>query len=517
MIRVSNVKLSCGYDENEAREKIAKKIGANACDISEIVTVKRSVDARNRKNVFYVAVFDIEIKDERKYYGRDGVGRSEKYEYEYPNPWRGGKRPIVVGSGPCGLFAALILAYRGANPIVIERGDSVEERVKKVQAFWTGGKLDTNSNVQFGEGGAGTFSDGKLNTGTRDARQRKVLEEMVEAGAPKEILYEAKPHIGTDKLRNMVSGLRKKITAMGGEFIFDCKMEDIIIRNNSVCAIATSKGEMECESLVLAIGHSARDTFEMLKKRGLLMERKPFSAGVRIEHLSRDINEAQYGDFAPLLPQADYKCSVKDRNGRGAYSFCMCPGGVVVASASEEEGVVTNGMSNFARDGVNSNSALLVSLYPEDFEGADPLGGMYFQRKLERAAFFQAGGTYEAPAQRVGDFFENRRTNDFTKVYPSYAPSVVPSNLNKILPVMISDGVKDAIEGFALKIKGFNSPDAVITGVETRSSSPVRIVRNEEYQSNVRGIYPCGEGAGYAGGIMSAAVDGIKIGEAVSD
>lgn len=516
MIRVTNVKLRPGYTEEDVKEQICRKIGAKEADISEITTIKRSIDARNKKDVFFVAAFDIEIKDEKRYYGRDGVQKAEKYEYEYPNPWRGKNRPIVVGSGPSGLFAALVLAYRGARPIVIERGDSVEERIKKVRSFWQGGTLDTDSNVQFGEGGAGTFSDGKLNTGTRDIRQRKVLEEMAAAGAPREILYEAKPHVGTDKLIEMVAGLRKKIISMGGEFIFNCEMNDIIIRNKAVEGIVTTKGEMGTKALILAIGHSARDTFEMIREKGIPMERKAFSAGVRIEHLRRDIDEAQYGDFAPLLPAADYKCSLKAGNGRGVYTFCMCPGGYVVASASEE-GVVTNGMSNFARDGINSNSALLVSLYPTDFEGEDVLAGMYFQRKLERAAFFQAGADYSAPAQTVKDFFENKRTLDFKRIIPTYAPHVEPSSLNRILPDFISSGIRDAISGFSRKIKGFDTPCAVLTGVETRSSSPVRILRGEDFSSQVRGIYPCGEGAGYAGGIMSAAVDGMKVGENILD
>lgn len=516
MIRVSNIKLKIGYTEEDAREQICRRIGARLADVSEITTVKRSIDARNKKDVHFVAAFDAEIKDEKRYYGRDGVQRAEKYEYEYPNPWRGKSRPIVAGSGPSGLFAALTLAYRGARPIVIERGDCVEERVKKVNCFRQGGALDFNSNVQFGEGGAGTFSDGKLNTGTHDKRAQKVLEEMVAAGAPREILYEARPHVGTDRLVKTVAGLREKIISLGGEFIFNCEMKDIIIGNNGIKGIVTAKGEMETSALVLAIGHSARDTLEMLRKRGLPMERKAFSAGVRIEHLRRDIDEAQYGDFAPLLPAADYKCSLRAGNGRGVYTFCMCPGGYVIASASEE-GVVTNGMSNFARDGVNSNSALLVSLYPTDFDGGDVLAGMYFQRRLERAAYFCAGADYSAPAQSVGDFFENRRTLEFKSIIPTYTPHAQPSDLNRILPEFISSGIKDAINGFARRIKGFDNPSAVLTGVETRSSSPVRILRGEDFSSKIRGIYPCGEGAGYAGGIMSAAVDGIKIGEAVID
>lgn len=514
MIRVNNVKLKPGYKKEDVIEAIARQIKAPMPDIEGFSEVKLSVDARNKKDVFYVGVFDVSVKDECKYYGREHVSRSEKYEYEYPLPWRSEHRPIIVGAGPAGLFCALILSYRGANPIVIERGECVENRVNTVEKFWKSGVLNPESNVQFGEGGAGTFSDGKLNTGTKDVRQRKVLEEMTEAGAPKEILYKAKPHVGTDELRNMVKNLREKIISMGGEFIFNCRMEDIVIENNAVKGIKTTQGDFETKTLILAVGHSARDTFKLVERLNIPMERKPFSVGVRIEHLREDINYAQYGDFAPLMEAADYKCNVKDRSGRGVYTFCMCPGGYVVASASEEGGVVTNGMSNFARNGQNSNSAILVSVYPDDFEGSDVLSGMYFQRKLEKSAFYQAGADYKAPCQRVGDFFDKKKTNEFGKVMPTYQPGVAPSDLNRLLPVHIADGLKDAIEGFSRKIKCFNDPNAVLTGVETRSSSPVRIIRNENFSSYIKGLYPCGEGAGYAGGIMSAAVDGMKVGEA---
>lgn len=514
MIRVTNLKLKPMYDKGDVKSAISACIGAPEGDIEEFSEVKLSVDARNKKDVFYVGTFDVVVKDEKKYYSRKNVTKCEHYEYEYPTPWREKHRPIVVGSGPCGLFAALILAYRGAKPIVIERGECVENRINTVKTFWQTGRLNTESNVQFGEGGAGTFSDGKLNTGTHDKRQHKVLEEMVAAGAPREILYKAKPHIGTDELRGMVSNIRKKIISMGGEFIFNCRMDNIVIRNNSVEGIKTTQGDFATKTLILAIGHSARDTFKLLNNLGIPMERKPFSVGVRIEHLRENIDFAQYGDFAPLMGAADYKCNIKASNGRGVYTFCMCPGGYVVPAASEEEGVVTNGMSNFARDGINSNSALLVSLYPQDFDGSDVLSGMYFQRKLEKSAFYQAGGDYKAPCQKVGDFFNNKRGTGFKSVQPTYEIGVTESDLNRLLPQFVSSGLKDAIQGFGRKIKGFDSPDAILTGVETRSSSPVRIIRNENFTSIINGLYPAGEGAGYAGGIMSAAVDGIKVGEA---
>lgn len=513
MIRVSNVKLKPGYKKEDVYEAISARIKAPLADIEAFKEVKLSIDARDKKDIFHIGVFDVEVKDERKYYSREHVSKCERYEYEYPNPWRSDHRPIVVGAGPAGLFCALILAYRGAKPIVIERGECVENRINTVKTFWKTGKLNTESNVQFGEGGAGTFSDGKLNTGTKDTRQRKVLEEMVSAGAPEEILYKAKPHVGTDMLVNMVKNIREKIIFMGGEFIFNCRMDDIIIRNNAVEGIKTTQGDFETKTLILAVGHSARDTFRLIQRLNIPMERKPFSVGVRIEHLRKTIDYAQYGDFAPLLGAADYKCNIKAASGRGVYTFCMCPGGYVVPSASEEEGVVTNGMSNFARNGENSNSALLVSLYPEDFDGEDVLSGMYFQRKLEKSAFYQAGADYKAPCQRVGDFFNGKRSTGFGKVKPTYEIGVTPSDLNRLFPDFISDGLKEAISGFSRKIKGFDMPDALLTGVETRSSSPVRIIRNEGFSSCIRGLYPCGEGAGYAGGIMSASVDGIKVGE----
>lgn len=513
MIRVVNCKLKPGYGSDDVKEAISGAIGANAMDIESFNEVKLSVDARDKKNVFYVAAFDVSIKDERRYYGRKNVEKCERYEYEYPNPWRQEHRPIVVGAGPAGLFCALILAYRGAKPIVIERGECVKDRMETVKKFWKTGKLNPESNVQFGEGGAGTFSDGKLNTGTRDIRQKKVLEEMVEGGAPKEILYKAKPHVGTDILCTIVQNIREKIVSMGGEFIFNCRMDDIIIRNNCVEGIKTTKGDFYTKTLILAIGHSARDTFKLVQKLNIPMERKPFSVGVRIEHKREDIDYSQYGDFAPLMGAADYKLSHKASSGRGVYTFCMCPGGYVVASASENEGVVTNGMSNFARDGVNSNSAVLVSVYPDDFEGSDPLAGMYFQRKLEKGAFYQAGADYKAPCQRFGDFENGKKSTDFGAVQPTYEPGVTPSDLNRLLPEFVATGIKEAVGAFGRKIKCFNSPDALLTGVETRSSSPVRIIRNEKFSSYIKGLYPCGEGAGYAGGIMSAAVDGMKVGE----
>lgn len=508
MLRVSNIKMPLpGGDERCA---IAKKLGAHEDDIISFVLVRRSIDARDKKNIFYIFSFDVEVRDEEKYL--DKAVKCESFTSKKPKEWDKNHRPVVVGSGPCGLFAALTLAMRGAAPIVIERGECAEKRTKTVEAFWKNGKLDPDSNVQFGEGGAGTFSDGKLNTGTRDARQRMVLDEMVKAGAPPEILFDAKPHVGTDRLSEVVSNIRKKIISLGGVFYFNCKMTDIVIKNSAVCAVKTTMGEIETGSLVLAIGHSARDSFEMMREKGIPMEKKPFSAGFRIEHLRRDIDSAQYGAAAALLPAADYKLSCKDASGRGVYTFCMCPGGVVVAAASEEGGVAVNGMSYFARDGVNSNSAVLVSVYPEDFSSPDPLAGMYFQRDAERRAYIAGGGNYAAPAQSVGGFIDGKNV-PLSRVLPSYRPGVSICDMRKIYPSFITRGVSDGIRAFGRRIRGFDSADSVLTGVETRSSSPVRIIRVENFSSKIKGLYPCGEGAGYAGGIMSAAVDGIRVAE----
>ena len=418
-----------------------------------------------------------------------------------------------MGSGPSGLFAAHILAICGAMPILIERGMDVDARRKAVDTFFTGGKLDTECNIQFGEGGAGTFSDGKLTTGTKDPRQRKVLQEFIKHGAPEEILYAGKPHIDTDLLSGIIKSIRQEIISLGGEVRFGCKLEDIYIKDNAVYAIKTSSGDIDTDNVILAIGHSARDTVKMLLSHNILMERKSFSVGVRIEHPQKLINEALYHSFKDELPAADYKTAVHLKDGRGVYTFCMCPGGSVVAAASEENSVVTNGMSNFARDGENANSALLVSVHPADFEGDDVLSGMDFQRKLEKTAFYMGGGNYYAPIQTSADFLKGQKSVSLGSVNPTYPIGVTPSNLKQLFPDFITNALSEAIPLMDRKIKGFALPDAVLTAVESRSSSPVRIVRGEDFQSSVKGLYPCGEGAGYAGGIMSAAVDGIRVAE----
>ena len=422
-------------------------------------------------------------------------------------------RPVIIGSGPAGLFASLVLAQRGFNPIMIERGLDVDNRTNDINNFWNERKFKNNSNVQFGEGGAGTFSDGKLNTLTKDKENRgkKVFDIFVENGAPEEIKYIHNPHIGTDILRDVVKNIRNKIIDMGGEFRYNSCLTNIFVSDDKIRSIEINNSEiMDADILVLAIGHSARDTFEMLYNNGLYMESKPFAMGIRIQHSQEMINISQYGNnYYKGLGPANYKLTYKSTEGRGVYSFCMCPGGYVMASSSEENSIVTNGMSEFKRDGENANSALLVNVLTTDL-GDSPLSGIDFQERLEKDAFVLGGSNYNAPIQRVEDFLNNRKSTFVGEVKPTYLPGVTLSNLNDILPEFVSKTLKEGIIYFDKKIKGFASGDAILTGVETRSSSPVRINRNEDFVSSILGLYPCGEGPGYAGGIMSAAVDGIK-------
>ena len=487
--------------------------------------VRKSVDARDKGDVHFSLTLEVETarpvrlpKNAEEI--ENGTGDASL------SPKSGTKNrpripPLVVGMGPAGLFAALTLARAGYMPIVAERGRPVDQRAGDVAAFWAGGAFDPVSNVQFGEGGAGTFSDGKLNSGIKDPRCRAVLEEMHRAGAPESILWQAKPHVGTDHLRTMVKSLRQQIIGLGGDVRFETRLTGLTVQDGRVIGarLEDARGvrEIEVGAVILAVGHSARDTFEMLLGAGAEMARKPFAIGARIEHLQGRIDAAQYGPAAghPALGAADYKLAVHLPGGRSAYTFCMCPGGQVVAAASEAGGVVVNGMSLYARDGVNANSALLVNVLPEDFGGDDPLAGVRFQRQWERAAFLAGGGDYRAPAQRVGDFLEKRPSAGAGEVAPSYRPGVTWTALDKCLPEFVTGSMREALPLLDRRLKGFAHPDAVLTGVETRSSSPVRIRRDETCQSNLRGLYPCGEGAGYAGGIMSAAVDGMRCAEAV--
>lgn len=514
MLRISNFKIRKDLSDSEVLDLAIAKNNINKNDITNIVISKKSIDARNKDDVHYSYSIDFEITNENsnKYKKFAKVKELEYPKFEINRTSQ--LRPVIVGAGPAGLFAALTFVENGFKPIIIEQGKCVEERKKDIEEFQKTGKLNKLSNVQFGEGGAGTFSDGKLTSGINSPYCRKVLEEFVRFGAPKQILYLTKPHIGTDNLINIIKNMREYIISKGGEFLFNEKVTDFEFSNNKISAVYCSK-KIETDGVILAIGHSSRDTFETLYEKGVNMEAKDFSVGVRIEHLQSKINEAQYGTKTTLnLPPAEYKLAYHSPNKHSCYTFCMCPGGQVMASSSEENTIVTNGMSNFARDGVNSNAALLVGItksdYIDDYNESSPLSGMYFQKDLEEKAFKLGGSNYNAPIQRVEDFISNKKSTFIGSIKPSYKPGVTLSNLNDILPNFVCETLKEGIIYFDTKLKGFANPDSILTGVETRTSSPVRILRNENLVSNIDGLYPCGEGAGYAGGIMSAAVDGIK-------
>lgn len=514
MIRLNNIKISIDKGESILQSIACNILKIQKKEVKNFKIYKKSIDARNKEHIRFVYTVDLEIENESRF--KDKIIKENEKNKDIVIKRKSKKRPVVVGAGPAGIFAALNLAKAGFCPIIIERGKKVDERKKDVELFWKEGKLNTESNVQFGEGGAGTFSDGKLTTQISDELCRNVLTEFVKCGAPKDIMYEAKPHIGTDKLVNVVKKMREEIESLGGEFLFSEKLTDIVVEKGEVVGVKCSK-YIETDTLILAIGNSSRDTFEMINSKGLEIIKKPFSVGFRIEHLQKMINKSQYGKSAEHknLGAAEYKLVYHGKDNRAAYTFCMCPGGSVVAAASEEEGVVTNGMSTYSRDGVNANSAVLVGIFPEDFSDESPLAGIYFQRELEKKAFIAGGKTYKAPAQLVVDFLNGEKSKKVGEVIPTYTPGVEFCDFNKILPEFITKTLKEALVEFDKKIKGFANEDAIITGVETRSSSPIRIVRDENFESNIKGIYPCGEGAGYAGGIMSSAVDGIKCAVAI--
>ena len=524
MIRVNNIHLSLDYDDKSVRKAVAQQLRIEEKSIKSCKIFRRSVDARKKDNIYFLTTVDAELNiNEDKVCKKCGKAQiARKYEYNQMK-FGNAPSPVVVGAGPAGLFAALILARSGANPILIERGRDVDRRTADVNRFWTSGQLDITSNVQFGEGGAGTFSDGKLNSGTKDIRQRKVLEEFVSHGAPDEILYNAKPHIGTDMLKGTIKNIRNEIIELGGRVMFETKLVSMAFSDNKLKSITveTKNGDeiIETDNVILAIGHSARDTFEMLYDLKLPIEAKSFSVGARIEHLRQKVDKAQYGRFAgnKKLGSANYKLSTHLDNGRGVYTFCMCPGGKVVNASSEENRLCTNGMSEFARNAENSNSALLVGINPDDYESDHPLAGMYLQRKLESKAFVAGGENYNAPIQRVDDFLNNRKSTHLGDVKPSIGPNYEFSNLNEILPEYVSTSMAQGIVKMGKMLHGFDDGDAVLTGVESRSSSPVRIMRKTDTLESVliEGLYPCGEGAGYAGGIISAAVDGIKCAEKI--
>ena len=511
MLRLSNIAVRNTISDDEIILLACQKYKLDIKNVISWYIFKKSIDARNKEDIHYNYTIDICYKNEKSIKHIEHVT-----EYTFPKIQVNRKskyKPIIVGAGPSGLFAALILAQNGIQPIVIEQGSSVDIRKNDVDIFLKTGKLNVNSNVQFGEGGAGTFSDGKLTTGINNKFCRKVLEEFCNFGAPNQILYTNKPHIGTDNLVNIIQNMRKGIINLGGEFLFNEKVTDIEIKNGQVNAVICSR-RIETDTVILAIGHSARDTFEKLLQLGIYMEPKNFSVGVRIEHKQKMINDSQYSTNCKLnLPPAEYKLAYHSPNGRSCYTFCMCPGGKVIASSSEYNTIVTNGMSEFLRDGENANSALLVNITPDDFSNSSVLNGMYFQRNLEKAAFVLGGSNYNAPIQRLEDFMNNVKSTEIGYIRPTYLPGVTLSNLNEILPDFVSATLKEGIQYFGTKIQGFDDKDAILTGLETRSSSPVRIVRDKNsLMCNINGIYPCGEGAGYAGGIMSASVDGIKIG-----
>lgn len=524
MIRISNVKypLEKEITESNLKDIVSKILKANVLDILDIKINKKSIDAREKRGGFYVLALDVNIKNENKYLKLKDISKVESFIYHIPKK-QIDKNPVIVGFGPAGLMSALILARSGLKPIVIEQGKSVDKRSKDINTFWKTGKLNENSNVQFGEGGAGTFSDGKLTTGIKDYRCRVLLEEFVKASAPEEILYNAKPHIGTDKLITMVKNIREEIISLGGQVLFEHKMIDLLTKDNIVIGVSVKNLKtneifnIDTNNVILAIGHSARDTFELINNKSHPIEKKPFAVGVRVEHSQEFINNAQYGKFACFLPPADYKLSVRLPNNRGAYTFCMCPGGYVVNASSEENRLVTNGMSYFSRSGKNANSALLIEVYPSDLDDNDILSGVKFQRELEEKAFLAGGKNYYAPVQKIGDILKGIESTSIGNIEPTFKPGVTPSDFKNIFPSFIYESIRLGIIEMDKKIKGFANENGLLTAVESRSSSPIRIIRDKETLQSIKykGLYPCGEGCGYAGGIVSAGVDGIKCAEAL--
>lgn len=529
MLRLTNLNLPLGHSDSALQDAVLERLKLDAGQLLRCTVFKRSPDARKKSEIRLIYSVDVEVQNEREVLLRLGsvsnVAPSPDMTYRFVARAPDGleERPIIIGFGPCGIFAALLLAQMGFRPIVLERGKQVRERTQDTWGLWRHNRLNPESNVQFGEGGAGTFSDGKLFTQIKDPRflSRKVLTEFVKAGAPEEILWINRPHIGTFRLVGMVEKMRAEIIAAGGEIRFQSRVEDIVVKNGAVQGVVANGEFLPGRCVVLAIGHSARDTFEMLHARGVYIEPKPFSIGFRIEHPQHMIDVVRYGSHAghPVLGAADYKLVHHCSNGRSVYSFCMCPGGTVVAATSEEGRVVTNGMSQYSRNERNANAGLVVGIDPKDYPGVEnnPLAGMLFQRQWESRAFELGGHTYQAPAQCVGDFLAGRPSSALGTVEPSYKPGVTLTDLSTALPGYAIAALREAIPALSKQIRGYDMPDAMLTGVETRTSSPVRIKRGDDYQSvNTRGLFPAGEGASYAGGIMSAAIDGIEVAEAVA-
>ena len=529
--RIPQLKLPLDHQQSDIARKTCSILGTRPDNLVSWKIVKKSFDARKKSEIWVIYAIVAELARAIKGAGEGRVWAllADEEAYAFPVPGRnlpaaGSARPVIVGSGPAGLFCALILAENGYSPLVLERGEDAETRLDTVRGFWDTGELRPDSNMQFGEGGAGTFSDGKLNTsiGDRHHLNAKILEEFIEAGAPEDIILSSKPHIGTDYLVGVVRNLRKKIESLGGTVIFNAKATDFDIENGRIRAVVVNGAErIETSTLVLAIGHSARDTFETLSRSPVSMVQKPFAIGLRIEHPQEMIQRNQFGAFwnHPALPAADYKLTCRASDGRGVYSFCMCPGGFVVNSSSEPGMVTCNGMSNFARDARNANSAIVAAVRPEDFGGSGILAGIEFQRRWERAAFAAANpsGGFAMPIQRFGDFLAGRPSTGFGSVRPCAKGSTMLTDLNSCLPGYIVVALKEGILDFNRRIKGFAHPDAILTGVETRTSSPIRILRDEGLMSNIEGIYPCGEGGGHSGGIMSSAMDGIRVAESIAE
>ena len=531
MIRLTEIKLPLNHAPEELTTAITTKLKISAEQMASFVMFKRGYDARNKRNIQLIYTLDITLTDSDltndllvQFESDNHVKATPDTSYKYVGaaPKDLTERPVVIGFGPCGLLAALTLAQMGFKPIIIERGNEVRQRTKDTFGFWRQRKLNTESNVQFGEGGAGTFSDGKLYSQVKDPNHygRKVMTEFVKAGAPEEILFVSKPHIGTYKLVTMVEKMRAEIIALGGEVRFATRVDDLHITDSKVTGVTLNTGEiLKTNHVVLAVGHSARDTFQMIHDKGVYIEAKPFSIGFRIEHKQSTIDQARFGDNAgnEILGAADYKLVHHCKNGRSVYSFCMCPGGTVVAAASEEGRVVTNGMSQYSRNERNANSAIVVGIDPERDYPNHPLAGIELQRQLETLAFELGGKDYSAPAQTIGDFLKGKPNSELGDVKPSYTPGITLTDLSKALPDFAVDAIREAIPAFNKKIQGFSSDDGLLTGVETRTSSPISIKRNKEFQSiNTKGLFPAGEGAGYAGGILSAGIDGIKVAEAVA-
>lgn len=527
MLRITQIKLPLNHSETELRRAVVSYLAIENDDVIKISVFRRGIDARKNTAIWLIYTLDVEIVNEAEVLKRMASHPDVRptpdmrYQLVAKAPPHFEERPVVIGMGPCGLFAGLVLAEMGFRPIILERGKIVRERTKDTFALWRKRELNPNSNVQFGEGGAGTFSDGKLHSLISDPayRSRKVLTEFVEAGAPEEILYVSKPHIGTLRLVSMVEKMRAKIIRLGGDIRFQEKVVKLAIKDNCIQGVHLESGEyLKTNHVVLAIGHSARETFSMLHEHGVYIEPKPFSVGFRIEHPQSMIDTCRFGKHAknPILGAADYKLSHHCSNGRTVYSFCMCPGGTVVAATSEVGHVVSNGMSQYSRVERNANSGIVVGITPDDYPG-HPLAGIDFQRRIEQQAFILGGSNYDAPGQLVGDFLHKKASTNFGAVIPSYKPGVKLGDLSSLLPSFAIDAIREALPVFERSIPGYARYDAVLTGVETRTSSPIRIKRDESYQSiNTKGLYPAGEGAGYAGGILSAAVDGLKVGEAVA-